>query len=87
MLTSFYAKLRLISLRLHLFIYQLLFTYTMLLNSEFRWVGIYLFISSTLTPSLAHNMCFKKFKLNVFPTFLPLFFVDIGFQLFSIPHL
>lgn len=65
----------------------MLFISTMLLNSEFMWMGIYLFISSTLAPSLAHNMCFKKFKLNVFPTFLPLFLMDIDFQLFSIPYL
>lgn len=47
-------------------------------------VGIYLFISSIQAPSLAHNMCFKKFILNVFLTFLLLSLMDIGFQLFLI---
>lgn len=79
MLASSYVKLELISLRLHLFIYQLLFIHTMLLNFEFMWVGIYLFISSTLEPSSAQNMCFKNFKFNFFPAFLPLSSINIGF--------
>lgn len=51
----------------------------MLLNSKYMWVGIDLFIPGTLLPSLAYNMCFKKLKLNLFPTFLPLSLIDIGF--------
>lgn len=46
--------------------------YTLLPNSEFMWVGVYLFIPSTPAPSLTHNICFEMFKLNFFPTFLPL---------------
>lgn len=70
MLTSSDAKLELISLRLHLCIYQLLFVYIMLLNFEFIWMGIYLFISSTLVPSLVHNMYFKKFQISNLLTFV-----------------
>lgn len=67
---SFYAKLELISFRSHLPIHQLLFIlHTMMLNSGFLWVGIFLFIPSTQTSSLAHCMCFKKFKLKCLPNF------------------
>lgn len=34
------------------------YVYTLLLNSEFMWVGIYLCITGTSIPSLAHNICF-----------------------------
>ena len=66
---------------------SLLFMNTLLPNSEFMWVSIYLFIPSPPAPTLAHNICFKKFKSNFFPTFLPLSLMGICFQLLLISHL